>query len=96
MHDWCYHGTVDETLVTSDGHGGVVPRTGSLGPAADPATTTRVVPFNDVGTLAAALAPGDVAAVLAEPALTKSGSSCPSPATTTRCGGSPGTTARCW
>ena len=73
VHDWCYHGTVDETLVTSDGHGGVVPRAGSLGPAADPATTTRVVPFNDVGALAAALAPGDVAAVLAEPALTNIG-----------------------
>jgi glutamate-1-semialdehyde 2,1-aminomutase len=39
----------------------------------DPSATTRVVPFNDLGALEAALAYGDVACVLAEPALTNIG-----------------------
>lgn len=72
VYDWCYHGTVDETLVTDD-HGKVIPRHGSLGPGADPATTSVVVPFNDVNALHRALVAGDVACVLAEPALTNIG-----------------------
>jgi glutamate-1-semialdehyde 2,1-aminomutase len=70
--DWCYHGTVDETLAVLDGDR-VVPRPGALGPPVDVALTTRVVPFNDLPALAAALAHGDVAAVLMEPALTNIG-----------------------
>ena len=49
----------------------------------DLALTTKVVPWNDVEALQRALAPGDVACVLAEPALTTSASCCPSPASTT-------------
>src|SRR4029078_9332507 len=45
-------------------------RPGTSGPPVDPATTTRVVEFNDVPALEAALAEGDVACVLAEPAPT--------------------------
>jgi glutamate-1-semialdehyde 2,1-aminomutase len=71
--DWCYHGTVDETLAVLDADGEVVARPGALGPPADVAQTTRVVPFNDVEALAAALSHGDVAAVLMEPALTNIG-----------------------
>jgi glutamate-1-semialdehyde 2,1-aminomutase len=70
--DWCYHGTVDETLAVLDGDA-VVARPGALGPQVDVATTTRVVPFNDVAALDRALASGDVAAVLMEPALTNIG-----------------------
>ncbi len=70
--DWCYHGTVDETLAVLDGED-VVARPGALGPQVDVATTTRVVPFNDVAALDRALAHGDVAAVLMEPALTNIG-----------------------
>lgn len=70
--DWCYHGTVDETLAVLDGEK-VVPRPGALGPQVDVALTTRVVPFNDLAALEAALAHGDVAAVLMEPALTNIG-----------------------
>jgi glutamate-1-semialdehyde 2,1-aminomutase len=70
--DWCYHGTVDETLAVLDGER-VVPRPGALGPQVDVALTTRVVPFNDLAALEAALAHGDVAAVLMEPALTNIG-----------------------
>ena len=76
--DWCYHGTVDETLAVLDG-GAVVPRPGALGPQVDVALTTRVVPFNDVEALDAALAHGDVAAVLMEPALTNIGIVLPDP-----------------
>ena len=70
--DWCYHGTVDETLAVLDGDR-VVPRPGALGPQVDVALTTRVVPFNDIGALDRALAHGDVAALLMEPALTNIG-----------------------
>lgn len=71
--DWCYHGTVDETLAVLDADGRVVSRPGAVGPAFDPALTTRVVPFNDIGALDAALAHGDVACLLMEPALTNIG-----------------------
>ncbi len=78
VFDWCYHGTVDETFAVLD-DGRVVPRPGNTGPAVDPAVTTTVVPFNDVGALEAALAGGDVACVLAEPALTNIGIVLPEP-----------------
>jgi len=70
--DWCYHGTVDETLAVLDGDR-VGPRPGAMGPQVDVAVTTRVVPFNDLGALDAALAHGDVACLLMEPALTNIG-----------------------
>jgi glutamate-1-semialdehyde 2,1-aminomutase len=70
--NWCYHGTVDETLAVRRG-GTTVARPGSVGPPVEPAATTRIVEWNDVDALRAALAPGDVAAVIAEPALTNIG-----------------------
>jgi glutamate-1-semialdehyde aminotransferase len=48
-------------------------RRGNLGPQVDPATTTRVVPFNDLDALDRALADRQVAALLIEPALTNVG-----------------------
>ncbi len=77
--DWCYHGTVDETLAILGPDGAVVSRPGAIGPQVDPAVTTRVVPFNDLDALDAALAHGDVAAVLMEPALTNIGIVLPQP-----------------
>lgn len=71
--NWCYHGTVDETFAVLDETGNVVPRPGSSGAAVHPSHTTRVVEFNDIEGLKAALAHGDVAAVLTEPALTNIG-----------------------
>ncbi|MFV3131060.1 aspartate aminotransferase family protein [Niveispirillum sp. KHB5.9] len=65
----CYHGTVDETFVRLvDG----VPanRPGLLGQFTDLTADTRVVEFNDVPALAAALADGQVACVITEPVLT--------------------------
>jgi glutamate-1-semialdehyde 2,1-aminomutase len=66
----CYHGTVDETVVALDERGQVISRRGNIGPAFDPAATTKVVEFNDVEALESALASVDVACVLTEPALT--------------------------
>ncbi len=73
VFDWCYHGTVDETLVTLDSAGKVVPRAGNLGPGFKVEESTRVVQFNDLEALERELAFGDVAAVLTEPALTNIG-----------------------
>jgi glutamate-1-semialdehyde 2,1-aminomutase len=77
--DWCYHGTVDETLVVLDRDGNVVPRPGAIGPQVHPALTTRAVPFNDLGALERVLAHGDVACLLMEPALTNIGIVLPEP-----------------
>jgi glutamate-1-semialdehyde 2,1-aminomutase len=74
----CYHGTVDEAVVRLEG-GRPVPKTSSIGQGVDPALTTRVVEFNDVPALEAALAHEDVACVLAEPALTNIGIILPEP-----------------
>ena len=81
VHDHCYHGSVDEAIamLDEDGSGRVVPVRGSVGPQVDVAETTRVVEFNDVAGLEAALADGDVAAVLVEPALTNVGIVLPEP-----------------
>src|SRR5262249_4958766 len=78
VFNWCYHGTVDETFVTL-ANGVAASRPGNVGPAVDPSLTTRVVEFNDVPALERALAPGDVACVLAEPALTNIGIVHPEP-----------------
>ncbi len=55
------------------------PDPGNLGPQVDPAITTRVVEFNDLDALERELAAGDVACVLAEPALTNIGIVLPDP-----------------
>jgi glutamate-1-semialdehyde 2,1-aminomutase len=75
----CYHGTVDETFVTLADDGSVVPRHGNVGPPVPLEQTTRVVEFNDVAALERELAHGDVACVLAEPALTNIGIVLPDP-----------------
>ncbi|MFL5648936.1 MAG: transaminase [Chloroflexota bacterium] len=79
VHDHCYHGSVDEAIAMLDPEGTVVPVRGSVGPQVDVAQTTRVVEFNDIAGLETALADGDVAAVLFEPALTNVGIVLPEP-----------------
>jgi glutamate-1-semialdehyde 2,1-aminomutase len=78
VHNWCYHGTVDETIITIN-NGVPGPKPGNIGPAVDPALTTRVVEINDLAALKKALEPGDVACVLVEPALTNIGIVLPDP-----------------
>jgi glutamate-1-semialdehyde 2,1-aminomutase len=79
VFDWCYHGTVDEALNVLDADGRVVPRPGNTGWATDPALSVEVVEFNDVDALERVLSTGEVAAVLAEPALTNIGIVPPEP-----------------
>src|SRR6266446_5442541 len=73
VFNWCYHGSVDESFITLHPDGTAKARRGNIGPPVDPSVTTRVVEFNDVPGLEQALAHGDVACVLAEPALTNVG-----------------------
>jgi len=79
VFNWCYHGTVDETFITLGANGAAGPRPGNIGPPVNPAVTTKVVEFNDVDALEAALVSGDVACVLAEPAMTNVGIVHPEP-----------------
>ena len=72
VFNWCYHGTVDETFASLD-DGRVVEREGNLGPPVPLEATTRVVEWNDAEALKRELEQGDVACVLAEPALTNIG-----------------------
>lgn len=72
VHNHCYHGSVDETVVTLTEEG-VQPRLGNVGPPVDPKRTTRVVEINDLEALERELADEDVACVLVEPALTNIG-----------------------
>lgn len=70
MFEGKYHGHGDATLVALE-DGKVVPE--EYGVPAWAAATARLVDVNDVDGLAEALAPGDVALVLAEPATTNAG-----------------------
>jgi glutamate-1-semialdehyde 2,1-aminomutase len=74
----CYHGTVDDVFVDLVA-GQPVQRPSLLGQVHALTRTTRVVEFNDLAALEAALAPGDVACVLAEPVMTNIGMVLPEP-----------------
>jgi glutamate-1-semialdehyde 2,1-aminomutase len=74
----CYHGAVDDVFV--DLRDGVAELRRSLvGQVYDVREHTRVIEFNDLSALEDALALGDVAAVLTEPALTNVGMVLPDP-----------------
>ena len=79
VHDHCYHGSVDETFATLDEDGRTVARRGNIGAPVALSETTTVVEFNDVDGLEQALAGGEVACVLVEPALTNVGIVLPDP-----------------
>ena len=68
----CYHGAVDDTFVTL-ANGAPRNRQGLIGEVREFTQTTRVVEFNDLAAMERALAPGDVALVLAEPVMTNCG-----------------------
>ena len=68
----CYHGTVDDTFVTLDAAGRTINRPGLLGQIADLGMAAVCCEFNDLDSVAAALAKGDVAAILTEPVMTNS------------------------
>ena len=71
--DRCYHGSVDETFATLDSTGKTIAREGNIGAPIALDQTTRVVEFNELAGMENALAQGDVAAILMEPAMTNVG-----------------------
>ncbi|MDE2281544.1 MAG: aminotransferase class III-fold pyridoxal phosphate-dependent enzyme [Actinomycetales bacterium] len=79
VFSYCYHGSVDETLVVVGPDGEAMSRPGNVAPGVDPRETTRVVEWNDLGGVERELAHGDVAAILMEPALTNIGIVLPTP-----------------
>jgi glutamate-1-semialdehyde 2,1-aminomutase len=78
VYAWCYHGTVDESFAI-EVEDETRSRPDNVGPQVDPAVTTRAVEWNDVPALERALEHGDVACVLAEPAMTNAGIVLPDP-----------------
>src|SRR6266481_2025719 len=78
VFNWCYYGSVGETFITLE-DGVSKARRGNVGPPVDPSITTKLVEFNDLDALAKALELGDVACVLAEPAMTNVGIVHPDP-----------------
>ncbi len=78
VHNWCYHGSVDETVAALE-NGRAVARKGNIGKPVPLDQTTRVVEINDLAGLEAALKDGAVAACLFEPALTNIGIVLPDP-----------------
>ncbi len=71
VFDGCYHGTVDDAMVCLQ-DGRTVARPGLVGQVADLSALAVAVPFNDLRAVEAALAAGDVAAILTEPVMTNS------------------------
>jgi glutamate-1-semialdehyde 2,1-aminomutase len=79
VNSYCYHGSVDESLIVVDPDGRPASRAGNVGAPYDVTRTSRVAEFNDLAGLDRELAHGDVAAVLMEPALTNIGIVLPEP-----------------
>lgn len=74
----CYHGTLQDTMVALEG-GRTVARPGLVGQVFDIAAEAVCVEFNDLDAVEAALASGEVAAVLTEPVMTNSCMVLPAP-----------------
>ncbi|MEZ5775640.1 MAG: aspartate aminotransferase family protein [Hyphomicrobiaceae bacterium] len=74
----CYHGAVDDAFV-SLANGRARNRPGLVGEVRDLTATSKVVEFNDVPALQAALEGGDIALVLIEPVMTNCGMVLPDP-----------------
>lgn len=73
VNSYCYHGSVDESLIVVGPDGEGMSRPGNVGAPVDVTVTSRVAEFNDLAGLERQLSHGDVAAVLMEPALTNIG-----------------------
>lgn len=79
FNSYCYHGSVDESLIVVGPDGEGMSRPGNVGSPVDVTQTSRVAEFNDLEGLERQLKNGDVAAVLMEPALTNIGIVLPEP-----------------
>ena len=70
--DGCYHGMVEDTygaLIDGD----LRPKPGLIGMIRNPVENTKLIDFNDLDALEAALRPKDVAAIILEPVMTNCG-----------------------
>jgi glutamate-1-semialdehyde 2,1-aminomutase len=76
---YCYHGSVDEAFALPGPDGKTESRPGNVAPPVDLDLTTRAATWNNLESVEAALAHGDVAAILTEPALTNIGIVLPEP-----------------
>ncbi len=80
VYNECYHGSLEEALVHIGADGDLALRSPyDINPGLPKDALTRVVEFNDVEALEAALAHRDVACVLAEPVMTNCGMVLPQP-----------------
>lgn len=79
FNSYCYHGSVDESLIVVGPDGEGMSRPGNVGSPVDVTLTSRVAEFNDLEGLERQLKNGDVAAVLMEPAMTNIGIVLPEP-----------------
>lgn len=71
VFDGCYHGTVDDAMVCLK-EGRTVARPGLVGQVEDLSLVAVAAEFNNLASVEAALAQGDVAAILTEPVMTNS------------------------
>ena len=77
VFDGCYHGSVDEALVSAKFGSKMAQMREVIG--ALPNISSRVIQFNDIAELEKALSHRDVACVLTEPAMTNAGIILPNP-----------------
>jgi glutamate-1-semialdehyde 2,1-aminomutase len=76
---YSYHGSVDETLAVLGPDGTTMDRPGNVGAPIALRETTRAAEFNDIASVEAGLAHGDVAVLIMEPAMTNIGIVLPEP-----------------
>ncbi|MCK0196142.1 transaminase [Ancylobacter sp. 6x-1] len=79
VFDGAYHGAVDETFVELSPAGLPRNKPSLVGEPRDLTALTRIVPFNDLAAVEAALADGTVACVITEPVLTNCAMVLPEP-----------------
>ena len=72
VYSYCYHGSVDEAFAVGEG-GATRAREGNVGAPVPVGQTTVAIEFNDLDALERELATGEIAVVLAEPAMTNMG-----------------------
>jgi glutamate-1-semialdehyde 2,1-aminomutase len=79
VFSYSYHGSVDETFAVLAADGSTRLRAGGVGAPVPIHATTRGAEFNDLASVERALAHGDVAVIVTEPALTNIGIVLPEP-----------------
>ena len=79
MFSYSYHGSVDEAFAIAGPHGKTESRPGNVAPPVPLELTTRAATWNDLDSVEAQLAHGDVAVILTEPGLTNIGIVLPEP-----------------